>query len=259
VTSLRQRVRPAAWAALTPILVLSVLLGAHSGRSEPDRRQVAQDSLVPVGDLPLTTVPAPEGPLLAVVLTGDGGWATGDRSLAAAFVRHDVAVVGLDSPRYLRKKPTPGEASADLARILRHFLASWDRDRVIVVGYSRGADIGPFMISRLPRDLRGRVALTALLGPGPEASFRYELFDLLRSHTTSGGLPVSPEVAKLRGMSVLCIYGSGDRGSICSSLEASGLARALVRNGGHAIGGSEGPALVDAMLGALATPRRPHL
>ena len=222
----RRPVRPATRTRLTAVLTLGLLLGGRSlpitpgtswdGTTSP--RAAEPDSLNPVDDLPLTVVPAPPGPLLAVLLTGDGGWAAGDRSMAAEFVRHDVAVVGLSSPRYLAHGRAPEEASADLARIIRHFTAAWGRERVIVVGYSRGADIGPFMISRLPSELRSRVALVALLGPGPMASFHYSLLDILQSHTRSGGLPVSPEVAKLRGIPVLCMYGSGDRGAICPSL-----------------------------------------
>ena len=218
----------------------------------PAAAQMAPDSSSAVADLPLIMVPAAPGPLLAVVLTGDGGWAVGDRSMAAAFARRNVAVVGLSSPRYLRHGRTPAQASADLARIIRYYLAAWHRERVIVVGYSRGADIGPFMVSRLPPDLQERVALTALLGPGPMASFRVGMLDILRDHTRSGGLPVSPEVAKLRGIPVLCIYGSRDVGAICSSLQAAGLARAVVRNGhGHAVGGNDGPGVVSAMLTAV--------
>ena len=209
------------------------------------------DTLVPVGDLPLSVVPAPAGPLLAVLLTGDGGWAAGDKSMAAAFVRRNVAVVGLSSPAYLQHERTPDEAARDLTRILHHFLDAWHRERAIIVGYSRGADIGPFMMSRLPADLRARVALAALLGPGEWASFSFKLIDLGRDHEVDKRFPVSDEVAKLRGTSVLCIYSSKDRGAICPALEQAGLARAVVRVGGHRVGGNEGPALVDTILAAL--------
>jgi type IV secretory pathway VirJ component len=224
------------------------LPGVAAGRTGP----AVPDSLVPVGDLPLILVPAPKGPLLAVLLTGDGGWAPADKSLAAAFVRRNVAVVGLSSPRYLVHGRTPDEAAGDLARILQHFLDAWQRERVVIIGYSRGADIGPFMESRLPPALRDRVALTALLGPGEWASFKLGLFDLFRSHGRNG-LPVSSEVAKLHGKPVLCIYGSKDSGAICPSLHQAGLARAVVRaGGGHAVHGDEGPALVDVILAAAA-------
>jgi len=41
----------------------------------------------------------------------------------------------------------------DLTRILRHYLPAWNRQKVVLVGYSMGADVLPFLISRLPADL----------------------------------------------------------------------------------------------------------
>jgi len=210
--------------------------------------KLATDS---VSDLPLETVPTSEGSLLAVLLTGDGGWAAGDKSLANAFAARNVAVVGLSSPRYLFRRRSPDEASADLARILRHFLRAWNRDRVIVVGYSRGADIGPFMVSRLPADLRRRVELLVLLGPEEHASFKFGLLDLIRTPHGKDELPVAPELARLPEIPVLCIYGATDRNAICPVLGRAGLARVIVRNGGHVVHGDEGPTLVNDILAVL--------
>jgi type IV secretory pathway VirJ component len=215
---------------------------------------LAAESIPPadsVGDLPLSLSPTARGSLLAVLLSGDGGWAAGDKSLAKAFASQSVAVAGLNSPRYLERGPTPDEAAGDLARILRHFLYSWSRQRVIVVGYSRGADIGPFMVARLPSDLRNRVAMLVLLGPGKQASFKLSMLDITRDHHDNGGLPVEPEVAKLRAIPVLCIYGATDRGAICQSLSQAGLARTVMRNRGHVVHGDEGPALVQEILAQL--------
>jgi len=209
-----------------------------------------------LGDLPLSVSPAAPGPLLAVLLSGDGGWAAGDKSLAKAFASESVAVAGLNSPRYLEREPTPEEAAGDLARIMRHFLSSWSRQRVIVVGYSRGADLGPFMVTRLPDDLRKRVAMLVLLGPGKQASFKFNLIDVTRSHHDNGGLAVEPEVARLGAIPVLCIYGVKDHGAICQDLSQAGLARSLVRNRGHVVHGDEGPGLVQEILAQLAAPTR---
>ena len=209
-----------------------------------------------VGDLPLSLTPAAPGPLLAVLLTGDGGWAAGDKSMAQALAQRGIAVAGLNSARYVERARTPDEAAGDLARIVRHFLGAWHRQRVILIGYSRGADLVPFMASRLPTDLRDRIALTALLGPGEWASFQFSLLDIARSHARPDTFPVQPEVAKLRGRRVLCLYGSRDRGAICPALASAGLARAIEHPGGHRVSGGDGPALVDTILDALPTPDR---
>lgn len=229
---------------------LGLPLAAQSAPRSGAQLAGAEAPIQGLGDLPLVFTPAPQGPLLAVLLSGDGGWAPGDKSLAKAFASESVAVVGFNSPRYLERARTPNEAANDLARILRYFLHTWDRERVIVVGYSRGADIGPFMIDRLPQDLREHIAMLVLLGPGKQASFKFNLLDLARSHP-GDSLPVEPEVAKLRDIPVLCIYGTSDHGAICQTLSQAGLARSLTRDRGHVVHGDEGPALVQRILAEL--------
>jgi len=185
-----------------------------------------------------------------VLITGEGGWAAGDRGLSRALAARGVPVVGLSAPGYLARARTPDEMARDLARILRHYSAAWGRGRVAVIGYSRGADLAPFMVSRLPDDLRRHVAVVALLGPSEWAGFQFHLVDLVTNVHRGGDLPVAPEVARLRGTPVLCIYGSRDRGAICPALDPT-LARPIRRTGGHAVGGGEGPALADTILGTV--------
>jgi type IV secretory pathway VirJ component len=103
-------------------------------------------------------------------------------------------------------------------------------------------------------DLRDRFALTVLLGPGEWASFRFRLLDLVHDHDGNTRFPVTGEVAKLRDMPMLCVYGSNDRGAICPALGQAGLARAVARAGGHRVDGNEGPVLVDPILAALPKP-----
>jgi type IV secretory pathway VirJ component len=110
-------------------------------------------SIAAVADLPLTEVPGRAVPgegLMAVILTGDGGWAEIDKGIAEGLAARGVPMVGWSSLRYYWRPRTPEEASADLARVLRHYLAGWNRERAILIGYSFGADIAPFLVSRLP-------------------------------------------------------------------------------------------------------------
>jgi type IV secretory pathway VirJ component len=209
-------------------------------------------------DLPLVEVPsrgATSGSTLAVILSGDGGWAAGDKAMAAALADSGVAVVGLDIPSYLRVQRTPDEAAADIARLLRHYLATWHKDRVILIGYSHGADIVPFVASRLPTDLRSRVGLVAMLGLEPRANFEFHFADLMTQVSRDDDLPVLPEVEKLRGTPLLCVEGVGETHSLCSSLPPS-LARVESRPGGHRIPGREGRATADLILAAARSPAR---
>ena len=214
------------------------------------------DSSMVLG-LPIVEVPVrgTRTPILAVILSGDGGWAAGDKAMAGALADSGIAVVGLDIPSYLRVKRTPDGAADDMTRLLHHYLEAWHKDRVILVGYSHGADIVPFVTSRLPRDLRIRVELVAMLGLEPRASFEFHLTDILTQMSHEGDLPVLPEVEKLRGTPLLCVQGVGEAHSLCPSLPPA-LARVESRPGGHRIPGREGRATADLILAAARSPGR---
>ncbi len=193
-----------------------------------------------LADLPLVEVPAhgASGDALAVILSGDGGWAGLDREVAGALAAKGVPVVGLDSLRYFWTARTPDGAARDLARILRHYLAAWGRKEAVLVGYSLGADVLPFLAERLPPDLLGRVRLIALLGPDRTASFEFHVGEWLG---LGGGeeQPVLPEVRKLAGRHVLCLYGSREDDSLCPQI-APALGKAVELSGAHHFGGDYG-------------------
>jgi type IV secretory pathway VirJ component len=178
------------------------------------------------------------GDTLAVIISGDGGWAGLDREVAGALAEKGVPVVGLDSLRYFWTARTPDGASQDLARILRHYLAAWGRKEAVLIGYSLGADVLPFMAQRLPADLLGRVRLITLLGPDRSASFEFHVGEWL-GLGGSGEQPVLPEVRKLAGHHVLCLYGKREDDSLCPQL-APALGKAVALSGAHHFGGDYG-------------------
>lgn len=162
-------------------------------------------------ELPAQTPPA--GKTFAIFLTGDGGWAALDRAVSARLARADVPVVGWNARSYFWTRRTPEEAAADLGNVIRRFRAEWKRDRVIVVGYSRGADVLAFLVSRLAPEERAALQLVALLGPGRTIDFEFHVTDFVSDPDPKTALPVPPEVAKLRGLPLLIVHGEKDEDS----------------------------------------------
>lgn len=189
-------------------------------------------------DLPIVEVPAkaPASDHLAVILSGDGGWAGIDREVASCLSERGVPVVGLNSLQYFWKGRNPEESAKDLGRILSHYLSVWQKKSVILIGYSLGADVLPFMATRLFPDLLNVVSLIALLGPSQEASFEFHLTDWLNGSPRKDALPVGPEVEKLRGKRVLCFCGESEEDTLCRKLDPS-LAKVIVLKGHHHFGG----------------------
>ena len=191
-----------------------------------------------VSDLPLIEVPVvgtgDDGSTLAVMLSGDGGWAGLDKEVAARLAGRGVPVVGWSSLQYFWKPRTPVGAAEDLARVIRHYLAAWHRERALLVGYSLGADVLPFLINRLPEDLRAKVASVVLVGPCVRASFEFHLSEWL-GHGGDGPA-VLPEVEALAVPRVLCLYGEAEADSLCQHLNKEHV-RSKALPGAHHFGG----------------------
>ena len=76
-----------------------------------------------IADLPLIEVAAQGTPAnrIAIIITGDGGWAGLDIAVADQLARRGIDVVGLSSVKYFWQTRTPEEAAAALTRIVGHY------------------------------------------------------------------------------------------------------------------------------------------
>lgn len=201
------------------------------------RAQTAKAPVPPPQDLaglPLTEVAAigrAPSDTYAVLLSGDGGWAGLDQEVAAAVAARGIPVVGFDSLRYFWKKRTPEGLAADLDRVLRYYGRHWGKSKLILIGYSQGADVLPFAVNRLSADTRAQLSQAVYLALSGKAAFEFHLTNWM-SDERADGLPTLPEILKLKAEQNLCIYGEGDQDQICSKIPAGHL-RVQALTGGH--------------------------
>lgn len=189
-----------------------------------------------IGDLPLAEVPAaqPKGDAFAIIYSGDGGWRDLDRSLADVLAGKGMSVVGVDVLRYYWKQKAPAVAASDLARIIHYYQQRWQRNHVVLIGFSLGANVLPFMVSRLPPDLQADVSLVSLLSPERTTAFEVVTTGWLGVHNNAG-MPIGPELKKLSGLHLQCIYGTDEGAdSLCTTPAASAVGAAVIaKSGGH--------------------------
>lgn len=178
-------------------------------------------SLAPPPDalkgLPVVEVPASKpGDTFAIFVSGDGGWAGLDKEVAAALGEAGVPVVGVDSLRYFWTARTPEGFARDLERIASHYSQQWQRKRVVLVGFSQGADVLPAAINQLSPATRANVAMIGLMSVGKNADYEFHVSNWLGGG--GGGIPIAPEIAKLPAGKTLCLYGEDDDDALCPSL-----------------------------------------
>ncbi len=201
--------------------------------------------------LPLVELPAAHpGPVMAVILSGDGGWRDIDKSIAERLQRQGVSVLGWDSLRYFWSGKTPDETADDLASALAAYTEKWKAERVALIGYSFGADVLPFLYDRLPPPLRDRVALVSLLGLAPAADWEISVSGWLGRPPSAAALPLAPALAAMPQSLIQCFYGRNETDSACPSLAGRG-AELVETAGGHHFGGDYA-GLTDTILAGLA-------
>jgi len=186
-----------------------------------------------LSDLPVIEVPAAgdaHSDAFAIIMSGDGGWAGLDQDVAAALTANGIPVVGLDSLRYYWTARTPAGLATDTDRMIRYYLAHFDKQRVLLIGYSQGADVLPFAVNRLPEATRAKVALTAVMGMSEHALFEFHLTSWVSD--SNSGPATLPEIDRIAGIPVLCIYGAQESDSLCPKLDPTKF-KVVKLNGGH--------------------------
>ncbi len=200
--------------------------------------------------LPIFEAPSREGgDTLVVFYSGDNGWAKVDRRVSAALAEAGDPVVGVDTLRYYMHERSLPEATNDLATIIAHYSQLWNKSRVVLVGYSFGADSLPEIAGKLPAEMRARVRLIALIGPGSKAELVFRPTSWINVYGP-GATSVPRALAALKDVPSVCIYGAQDPVSACPRFPSGVTALATVP-GDHRYKGQYG-AIAGIILRASA-------
>jgi phosphatidylglycerol lysyltransferase len=210
-----------------PAETLAALLRPHLS---PD----ARPPVAAIDNLPLVELPAvPHGPLLAIILSGDGGWRDIDKTIAEELRSDGVSVVGWDSLRYFWSQKSPEQTARDLGAVIDTYVSRWGPPKVALVGYSFGADVLPFAYDRLPPDAKARVVQLSLLGFATAADFEIRVAGWLGAPPGKDALPTAPALAPIDPAMIQCFYGATETDSACPLLQAGGKAEVIKTAGGH--------------------------
>jgi len=187
-----------------------------------------------VADLPLVeaVAPTPRGKIFAILYSGDGGWRDLDRSLAGLLAARGISVVGVDVLRYYWRTRPPDVAARDLARIMQRYQQHWGDDQVILIGFSFGANVIPFLVNRLPAEQRSKIKLITLLSPERTTAFEVSPADWM-GKAADATIPVEPELKRLSTVRLQCVYGEDEgKDSLCTT-DAAARFDIIRKPGGH--------------------------
>ena len=222
------------------------------------QREDAATAALPddVADLPLTEI-APTATAaetaaahrIAIVVTGDGGWAGLDRGIADALTAQGVRVIGFSTLKFFWHKQTAAAAAAAIARVIAHYGKTDPAARFVVIGYSFGASLVPVVINRLPDAARARLQGGVMISPDDTAAFEIHVGDWFGSTQHDDALPIGPEIAASK-VPLVCVHGADEDDSFCLKPQPSTV-HVVSLPGGHHYNGDY------AALGALIVQSLP--
>jgi type IV secretory pathway VirJ component len=119
--------------------------------------------------------PAGKGDVMAIIYSGDGGWADLDRRLGIAFSDRGIPVLGVNTFKYYWHQRSLDESARELDALMTRYRAAWGKKRIWLVGFSFGADVLPSIVDKLSAQNRARITQMVLLSPSRDVTFEIAL------------------------------------------------------------------------------------
>jgi type IV secretory pathway VirJ component len=200
-------------------------------RRNEDAAQVALPD--DVADLPITDIPPTKGDAhrIAIIITGDGGWAGLDRGVADALNADGVRVIAFSTLKFFWHKQTPDAAAQAIARVIAHYGKQYPDAGFVLIGYSFGASLVPVVANRLPDAARARVDGGVLISPDDEAVFEIHVGDWFGSTHHAEAMPIGPEMQASK-VPLVCVHGTDESDSFCLKPQPAHV-KVVTLPGGH--------------------------
>lgn len=174
---------------------------------------------------------------LVMYITGDGGWNKFSKNLSWSLAAKGYPVVALNANDYFWKKKTAVQTSADISHLIRTYQRIWNRKKILLLGYSFGADVMPFVFNLLPAEIKALVVNISLLSPATHTDFEIHLSVMLGAGTGKGESVVS-EINKITTKQLTLIFGNGENDFPLNQLKIKNYV-SIRLDGGHHYDGDE--------------------
>jgi len=173
---------------------------------------------------------------LVLYITGDGGWNKFSKSLSQEFANKGYPVVALNANKYFWDKKTAQQTATDVGLLIKYYQTLWKKKKILLVGYSFGADVLPFVYNNLGTDLQAQVANISLLSPSAKTDFEIHIMVMLGSSGDGESVPAA--INKIFNKQITFIFGKDENGFPTNQLTNKNHVT-ITLTGGHHYDGDE--------------------
>lgn len=163
-------------------------------------------------------------------LSGDGGMNDFSTSVCKTISGRGYTVTALNSKSYFWSRKTPEQAAAAIGSYLSKKATA--TEKIVLVGYSFGADVLPFIVNRLPEAIRKKITSTILVAPSTSTDFEIHLSDMLGG-SSSRGMNVVAEMNLLKIEKTVVVLSKDEKDFPVQQIKIAGFFTHYAKGGHH--------------------------
>jgi type IV secretory pathway VirJ component len=199
---------------------------------------------------PITYLNSPDtSKPLIFYISGDGGMNKFSKSLTTELNHHGFPIASLDARSYFWEKKTPTTAASAISTYIETLLLHRPAARIVLAGYSFGADVFPFIVNALPAAAKARISTVILVAPSVSTDFEIHWADMFGWNKKRAN-DVATAINQMSVPKVLAIFADADEDDLpVSSIHLKNFTSKVLAGGHHFDGKSE--LLAQVIVGGL--------
>lgn len=184
------------------------------------------------GELPVKEWRSNSKTPFVLYLSGDGGINQFSQNLCNHIHQAGYSVTAINSKSYFWHKKTPEQTASDIARYLNKQFNSRQNQNLVLIGYSFGADVLPFIIHKLPAIIKGKLLTTVLISPSPTTDFEIHWTDIF-GNPNKRSMNVVAEINKGGIQKLVTIFGEDENGFPLNKIKNQEFLNVVLPGGHH--------------------------
>ncbi len=207
--------------------------GYAEQKSKQNKLLQSQSLSLLKSDMPLTLIPAAinENLPLAFFISGDGGWTSFDQTVCEKLAEKGIPVVGLDAQKYFWDEKTPALTADEITVVLKHYMQLWNRNSFVLLGYSFGACVAPFIAGKFSDPVKETLKGVYCYSPDVTGDFEVHIYDMLHLKTKDK-YDVPAEMKQILPLNPICIFGDEENKDLQKEFSLPGI-RIEILPGNH--------------------------
>ncbi len=170
-------------------------------------------------------------------ISGDGGLNKFSTALCESFNKKGYDVYALNARSYFDDKKTPEQTTSDIRNYLNKKVAGRKNQQVVLIGYSFGADVLPFILNRLPKNGLD-VPVSFFMAPSGSTDFEIHWSDIFGGNIKRN-MDVVAEINKLTNDNIVIINGSDENEIALNKISLKKYTHEVLPGGHHFDGDTE--------------------